>query len=243
MILLIISIVLPILTILVAFMPDFSIIYYGLLLLVAFGSIGACLYFIVDKKGKAIAEIVSLIILVLFIIFSYRGYRLVRNYYLVKQELDKDFGDQYEIVGVTNKKFYYCFNRYNYTYKVKLNDNTNIIFYAAYGSGGIPIPSANVCYDYGNYYVPYYLDLFNKQHQSNLSYQMKSREENDDIVYIEYSNKDKKLLYEFIEYLYSNDLNANYQINIYNTDTNEEYYVSSWDDDYKTGIDLDDYDY
>lgn len=243
MLLLIIAIALPILSLLVAFIPTGALICYGLLFLIALGSAGACIYFVVEKKGKALNEIISLIILVLFVLFSYRCFSLVRNYYKVRQELNKEFGEVYRIVGVTNKGFYNCYNKYNYAYKVKLYDNTNITFYAASGTGGIPIPSDNVCYDYANYYIPYYLDLFNEQHQSNLSYKIKPGEEDDDIIYMEYSNKNKKLLYEFIEYLYSKDFDAHYQINIYNTDTKEEGYVSSWNDNYKDFIRLEDYDY
>ena len=237
---LVLSIIIAILSLVVAF-TDLAFIGYCIVFLAALGTLGAVILLLVENKFKSIEKIISLIILILVVMFSYRGYSLVRGYYMVNQELIKDFGNQYKIIGVSNKDFYYCYNKYHYAYKVKLQDNSDIIFNIAYGTGGVPIPSTNVCYDYANYYVSYYLDLFNKQHQSDLSYKIKSREDDDDIVYMEYSSKDKKLLYEFVEYLYSNDFNAQYQINIYNTDTKEERYISSWNNDYKEEIRLEDY--
>lgn len=237
---LILSIIIAILSLAIAF-TDLAFIGYCIVFLAALGTLGAVILLLVEDKFKSVEKLVSLIILILVVLFSYRGYSLVRGYYMVTQELKKDFGNQYKIVGVSNKKFYYCYNKYHYAYKVKLQDNSDIIFNAAYGTGGIPIPSANVCYDYENYYVPYYLEKYKQEHQSSFTYKIKKEEDGDNTIHIEYSGKDKRVLYDFFAYLQSKDYNASYHVCVYNVDTKKELYIHSWNDDYKEIISYDEY--
>lgn len=244
MVCLIAAIVLSVLSQLVGFINSWlAFVLYAIIFLMVPIFMILNIILILDKKGKDPKLFISLILFILFILFSYRGYSLVRAYSEVHKQLDENFNTSYKIVGVTNYEMDSCYNHYKYAFNVKLNDDTNFVFRAVYGSGGMPIATYHVCYDYENYYVPYYLDLFNEEHQSDLIYKIKSSRDSDDIIYIEYSNKNKKLLYEFFEYLYSKDFDAQYQIEIYNTDTKEDHYIASWNGEYKNYIRLDDYVY
>lgn len=230
MVCLIAAIILSVLSQLVGFINNgWAFILYAIIFLLVPIFMILNIILILDKKGKDPKLFISLIIFILFILFSYKGYSLVRAYSEVHKQLDEDFNNRYKIVGVTNYEMDNCYNQYNYAFNVKLNDDTNFVFQATYGNTGVSLPNYKVCYNYIDTYLPYYLEEFNKKNNSHFAYSNKK----DDPICIEYSQSETKLLRTFIHDLFYKDIGINYQIKVYNIDTTEYRYLSSWNNDYE----------
>ena len=84
------------------------------------------------------------------------------------------------------------------------------------------------------YYVPYYLNEYNQNHNTAIRFVKKRAHLVDfELDMISYHNQDIQDMYQFLEYLKEKSVGASYQLSLYNEDTKENHYFFSWRDDNK----------
>ena len=128
MVCLIAAIVLSVLSQLVGFINSWlAFVLYAIIFLMVPIFMILNIILILDKKGKDPKLFISLILFILFILFSYRGYSLVRAYSEVHKQLDENFNTSYKIVGVTNYEMDSCYNHYKYAFNVKFPSNPTLL--------------------------------------------------------------------------------------------------------------------
>ena len=216
-------------------------IYYLLLTIILFIFIYNLIKLFVNRKNGIFKIIVSLVIsliLVVGMVISYdrvfdsfkgKGYLYTVNYKKVKNGLDNNFKDGYKVIGVRGKNVEVTEDTTcEYVYDVSLNDDTDIVFQAYYCPFGNMSISKSFSSNYDYYYLPYYLDLYNKNSNTNIRL-----EENDDIYsnhIIIYNNSNKEDVTKFLYYFDDNIIYKEYNILLKNEDNNHVSYVKNRDD-------------
>ena len=235
MVFLLLSIVLLIFVILVALLPPF---YCWLAYFIILGLLGIVflinLVFILNHRGKKKIEIVSIILLVLIDLSSFKLFSITHNYHEVVKGLNKDFPNQYKILKLSDYKVNQRYVTCDYLFDVKLKDKSNVIFHYGYCDMGVMWTSFNTYNDYAYYYIPYYIEKYNKTNHTDIKYDYKS---NDDLIIINYSDNNNKDVKSFIDYLFSITGDKKYQFILKNNNSDKQVIVSSWNDDYILDLD------
>ncbi len=217
----IISLVSFILCFLVGFLPPFTC-WIGLIVIYII-SLGIVIYnciYLISKEFKDLKTIIALVLSLLPIIYGYDLMNFNHTYNETRKGLNKEFSN-YKIIGVEKDiKIPGC----DYLFKVKLNDSTDIVFHASYCSfPGTDIPYYDATNDYISYYLPYYLNKYNKENNTNIKAYVKDEDKADNY------NKDNYInVYNFVKFLFNLNKNAKYQLIFYNEDTKKDNIVNSW---------------
>lgn len=209
----------------------YCIVYFGIVDLLIANIIMLIIY--IYNKKNIIGSLLYIIITIIYLLFSYRLHNLIHNYNETKKGLNKYY-HHYKIVGLSKQLLVYedNHNYCDYTFDVTLNDNSNIVFQAGYCNLGNWMSHYATTDNYISYYLKYYYNLYKQTNK--VTFKM---ETNTNIVKelakITYNTNNCEEVYYFLKYILKNNKYKSYKIILYNEDTNENHYISSWNDNYE----------
>lgn len=225
-----------------AILPFSTILWSVTYCLIIIGIIMALILISYNRKKVQDTKpsfILLLVFILCFIVYN-DLYNLEKCFIEVNNYMKNEYTN-YKIISIDKKNInnddennYSDYMSCNYMLNVRLNDDTNITFQSGYCNVSGQTSNFKVIDNYSYYYVSYY---YNKYKINN---RVSFRIEKDDDKYsyksikIVYNNDNKKEVYNFIEYLFNNTNNKKYKFMIYNENTNLNYKISSWNEEYKS---------
>jgi len=207
-----------------------ALTFYGILLLgVPISLVAIVLFFLkVFEKKNWIWYFVSVIIYILYVIYLPNIYHFTRGYYLVNNHL-KEYKDSGKVIGVDKKNYRFGGNdSCSYTFNVKLNDSSNIVFQAGYCEIGSMWTDYGTVDNYDHYYLPYYYDMYKKNNKASFRLVVNNDEFLTIPCEIHYTNDQIAEVCNFLKYLDEKNNGEDYQIEMYNDEENDYYIANSW---------------
>ena len=172
-----------------------------------------------EKKKIRNKNLIMLVILIVWLVFSYKLYNLIDDYNEVSKGLKEEFNN-YKIVGLSNEKLVYGeeIQDCGFVFDISLGDNTNIIFQAGYCVEGGTFRAYNeVINNYINYYLPYYYNIYKLDNRATFKIEM-SGDRLDKIIY---NKNNKEELINFLEYLVEKNDGISYHLILVDEDSNK----------------------
>ena len=221
------------------FSPGYSIISFVLIYIVLMVSfVNTLVLTIVSIIGKDFNKgaYFSLVIFLVMLIISKSVYNIIHEYNETNKYLKKTFSNSAKILSVADRKVNLdsdnSSSNCNFTFNVSLNDDTDIIFQAGYCDIGTMWTNYGGYNNYIYYYVPFYLKKYKESHDVSFKLESSSDKYVFDRYKIIYGDSNKEEVLDFLEFLFSNDMDLRIYIDLYNQDTKKRDYVNSNDKNY-----------
>ncbi len=219
--------------------PGYSIITFSLtyiILICSFIDTLVLTVISIVKKDINKSACFSLTIFLIMLIISKPIYNIIHEYNETNKYLKKTFSKDAKILSIADKKVNLDSDNSssdcNYIFNVSLNDDTDIIFQAGYCDIGTMWTNYDGYNNYIYYYVPYYLKKYKEGHSVSFKLESSSNKYDYNNYKIIYSEDNKEEVLDFLEFLFSNDMNLRMTIKLYNQDTKKIDHVDSHDKNY-----------
>ena len=177
-----------------------------------------------DKKTNIIYGVCA-VMLLFSLFYSYGIHIVIHNYSLADKFLKENFGNNYHIKGLYKEENpFYSWNTCDSIFEVYLDDSIDVTFEVGNcTSSSSWLPNHEEITNYGEKYIKYYYDEYNKNHPVNFII-----EKGDDLLTIKYKNSDIGEVYDFIEYVKSKLVYNHVKINFYNEETSRLEQYGFW---------------